>query len=126
MFTIWKKRGAAVGRSRKLRAMLVALGVGQMALAASILTARAFATDASIKIDNFAFDAEDLIVPVGTKVVWRNVDDAPHSIIAANREFHSKALDTNDEFSFTFAQAGEFIYFCGLHPFMKGKVIVKP
>jgi plastocyanin len=126
MYTIWKRRGPPEGCGRKLRAILVGLGVGQMALAGGILAARAFATDASVKIDNFAFNAEDLTVPVGTKVVWQNVDDAPHSIIAANREFHSKALDTNDEFSFTFAQAGEFTYFCGLHPFMKGKVIVKP
>jgi plastocyanin len=36
-----------------------------------------------------------------------------------------EGLDTNDSFSFTFAGAGTFDYFCGLHPHMVGKIIVE-
>ena len=38
----------------------------------------------------------------------------------------SKALDTDQSFEYTFATAGDFDYFCGLHPHMKGKIIVTP
>jgi plastocyanin len=38
----------------------------------------------------------------------------------------SKALDTDDSFAFVFDKPGEFIYFCGVHPQMKGKIIVTP
>ncbi|MFZ0766561.1 MAG: plastocyanin/azurin family copper-binding protein, partial [Bradyrhizobium sp.] len=42
-----------------------------------------------------------------------------------SRVFRSKALDTDDTFSYTFANAGTFTYFCSLHPQMVGKIIVK-
>ena len=65
-----------------------------------------------------------LIVTVGTTVTWVNGDDIPHTIVANNRAFRSKTLDTEDQFSFTFSTAGEFEYFCSLHPHMVGKIIV--
>jgi plastocyanin len=34
-------------------------------------------------------------------------------------------LDSGDKFSFTFAKAGQFGYYCALHPHMTGTVIVK-
>ena len=52
--------------------------------------------------------------------------DIPHSIVETTGKFHSMALDTEDKFSFTFDKAGTFEYFCGLHPHMKGKVVVAP
>ncbi|HEV7693870.1 MAG TPA: cupredoxin family copper-binding protein [Hyphomonadaceae bacterium] len=79
-----------------------------------------------IGITNFVFDKGAIIVPVGATVTWVNEDDIPHNIVAKDlKSFHSHALDTNDAFSFTFTKAGEFGYFCGLHPKMTGKIIVK-
>ena len=63
---------------------------------------------------------------VGTTVTFRNDDDMIHSIVATDGSFRSKALDTGDEFSFTFSRPGEFAFVCGLHPFMHGKVTVTP
>ena len=79
-----------------------------------------------IRITNFVFDNGAIIVPVGSTVTWVNEDDIPHNVVAKDlRTFHSHALDTDDAFSFTFTKAGEFGYFCGLHPKMTGKIIVK-
>jgi plastocyanin len=64
-------------------------------------------------------------VAVGTTVKWVNHDDIPHTVVEKNKAFRSKALDTDDAYSFTFASAGTFDYFCGLHPHMVGKIIVK-
>jgi plastocyanin len=78
-----------------------------------------------VKIENFTFTPDALTVPVGTKVTWVNRDDIPHTVVAEDHSFRSKALDTNDSFSFTFANPGEYSYFCSIHPKMIGKIIVK-
>ena len=78
-----------------------------------------------VTIDNFTFTAPELTVAVGTTVKWVNHDDIPHTVVNTDKVFRSKALDTDDSYSYTFASAGTFDYFCGLHPHMVGKVIVK-
>jgi plastocyanin len=86
----------------------------------------ALPSETRVTIDNFTFKAATITVPMGTTVMWENDDDIPHSIVEATGKFHSAALDTEDKYSFTFDKAGTFEYFCGLHPFMKGKVVVAP
>jgi plastocyanin len=81
---------------------------------------------AKVTIDNFAFTPASLTVKLGTKVTFVNHDDIPHSIVSVPGKFRSKALDTDQSFEFTFTTAGDFDYFCGLHPHMKGKIIVTP
>ncbi|GFN41351.1 MAG: hypothetical protein YK1312THETA_1010001 [Marine Group I thaumarchaeote] len=39
--------------------------------------------------------------------------------------FDSGYLDPNESFSIKFEESGTFDYFCTLHPWMKGKVIVE-
>lgn len=78
-----------------------------------------------VTIDNFTFEPVDLTIPVGTTVKWLNHDDIPHTVVESNKAFRSKPLDTDDSYSFTFANAGTFSYFCSLHPKMTGKIIVK-
>jgi plastocyanin len=46
-------------------------------------------------------------------------------VVNKDKLFRSKALDTDDSYSFTFANAGTYDYFCGLHPHMQGKIVVK-
>src|SRR5215831_3884685 len=79
-----------------------------------------------LTIDNFTFNPDTITISVGTKIVWENNDDIPHSIVETTGKFRSAALDTEDKFSFTFDKAGSYEYFCGLHPRMQGKVVVTP
>jgi plastocyanin len=88
--------------------------------------APARADTAVVTIDNFTFTPAVLTVKPGTTVTFENHDDIPHSIVSAAGKFRSKALDTGDQFSFTFAAAGDVDYFCGLHPHMKGRIVVAP
>jgi len=83
------------------------------------------AATAEVKIDNFSFGPTAITVPVGTTVTWVNRDDIPHTVVSDDKFFKSKALDTDDKFSFTFTKAGTYGYFCSLHPKMTGKVIVQ-
>ena len=77
-----------------------------------------------VNIDNFTFTPGELTVPAGTTVKFVNRDDIPHTVVESNKVFRSKPMDTDDSYSFTFANVGTFSYFCSLHPHMTGKVIV--
>lgn len=79
-----------------------------------------------VTIDNFTFAPATLEISAGTKVTWINKDDVPHTVVSDDQEtFKSKALDTDDEFSFTFSQPGTYKYFCSIHPKMTAQVVVK-
>jgi hypothetical protein len=43
----------------------------------------------------------------------------------SSKVFKSKALDTDDKFSFTFATPGVYDYFCSMHPHMTGEIVVE-
>jgi plastocyanin len=82
-------------------------------------------SSAEVKIDNFSFGPAQLTVPVGTTVTWTNRDDIPHTVVSDDKRFKSKALDTDEKFSYTFAKPGTYPYFCSLHPKMTGKIVVQ-
>jgi plastocyanin len=82
------------------------------------------AAETKVTIDNFTFAPAELKVKVGDTVTWSNHDDIPHTIVSAGK-FRSKALDTDDSFSFTFTAAGDYKYFCSLHPHMTGTIKVE-
>jgi plastocyanin len=88
-----------------------------------VTTARAD-NDLEVHIDNFVFAPAELTVKVGTTVTWTNRDDIPHTVVSAGK-FRSKTLDTDDKFSFTFTTAGDYKYFCSLHPHMTGMIKVE-
>ena len=85
----------------------------------------ALAADAEVKIANFTFDPPTLTVKAGTTVTWVNEDDIPHTVVATGKAFRSRALDTDDKFSFTFIKPGTYSYHCSVHPHMTGKIIVR-
>ena len=82
-------------------------------------------SEVTVKIDNFTFTPANLSIPAGTKVTWINHDDVPHTATSTTNVFDSKALDTDEKFSFVFARAGTFPYYCEVHPHMTGQITVK-
>lgn len=106
-------------------ALAFAIAAG-LATGAAVTQQVAAVQPVAITIDNFTFSPAEITVPVGAVVTWSNHDDIPHSIVGPNGAFRSAALDTDESYSFAFKTAGTFTYFCGLHPHMTGKVIVKP
>jgi plastocyanin len=78
-----------------------------------------------VKVDNFSFSPQTITIAPGTTVVWTNRDDIPHTVVSDDKVFKSKVLDTDEKFSFTFDKAGNFPYFCSIHPKMTGKVVVQ-
>jgi plastocyanin len=78
-----------------------------------------------VVIENFSFVPATLTVKAGTRVTWVNRDDVPHTATDTDKRFNSKALDTDEQFSFTFSQPGTYNYYCALHPKMTAQIIVK-
>ena len=83
------------------------------------------AKTAEVKIDNFSFAPGSFTVAVGTTVTWTNHDDIPHTVVSTDGVFKSKAVDTDEKFSYTFAKPGTYSYFCSIHPKMTGRVVVQ-
>jgi plastocyanin len=81
------------------------------------------AANATVHIKNFAFNPANLTINKGETVVWINDDSAPH--LVKFPDFQSGTLGTGDSYEHTFGTQGEFEYACGIHPSMRGKVIVK-
>ena len=69
-------------------------------------------------------------VSVGDTVVWKNADTAPHTVSSGTFEtgldgsFDSDIFPQGKSFSYTFDDVGEYPYFCKLHSWMTGSVIV--
>jgi amicyanin len=80
---------------------------------------------ATVTIDNFVFEPAKLTVKAGTTVTWTNHDDIPHTVAAKDRSFKSKAMDSDESYSFTFTTPGQYDYFCSLHPHMTGTIVVE-
>lgn len=95
-----------------------------LALGCLISSMSTWAQDIQINIKEFMYSPKDLTVAVGTKVTWVNDDQEPHTVVETHNVFRSGALDTADQFSYTFMTPGAFEYFCALHPQMVGKIIV--
>jgi len=85
---------------------------------------RAAPAAAAVQIKGFAFVPEVITVASGVTVTWTNTDEDPHTVRAVDKSFASSALDTDDRYSFTFDKPGEYVYYCSLHPHMKGRVVV--
>ena len=83
------------------------------------------AANVEVKIDNFSFGPAAITVKAGTTVTWINRDDIPHTVVADDKLFKSKVLDTDEKFSYTFSKPGTYPYFCSVHPKMTGKVVVQ-
>jgi plastocyanin len=102
-----------------------ALAVAVFAVATALPAASAHVAETEVKIDNFAFAPQRVVVKSGTTVTWINEDDIPHTIASSTKLFKSNALDTQDKFSFTFTTPGAYEYFCSLHPHMTGTIVVE-
>jgi plastocyanin len=78
---------------------------------------------AVVKINNMAFEPVSATIKVGETVTWENEDGVAHSIKADS--FYSELLQKGQRFSFTFPSVGTYNYTCGIHPSMKGTVIIE-
>jgi len=79
---------------------------------------------------NRCYVPSSITINPGKQVTWVNEDSAFHSVTsgfydAPTNLFDSGYLDPFESFTFTFEESGTYDYFCTLHPWMNGQVIVE-
>jgi plastocyanin len=98
-----------------------------VAAAAAHRVAAAAEPPATVRVDitKFTFAPREIDIRPGTRVVWTNRDQVPHTVTGNDKSFGSKGLDTDDTFEQVFTREGDFAYICAVHPFMTGVVHVR-
>jgi len=78
------------------------------------------------------YNPSPLNVAVGRTVLWINNDNAAHTVTEGNPSgntpsngFDSGILNPGQTFKHAFDKPGTVDYYCTLHPFMLGQVMVK-
>src|SRR6266851_3431413 len=91
----------------------------------AIFAAAASPAAVDLDITKFKFAPKEITIVPGTKIIWTNRDETPHTVTSNDKSFASKGLDTDDKFEHIFASEGDFSYICTVHPFMTGVVHVR-
>jgi len=90
-------------------------------------TSAAAPTGATVKasMKSIAFQPGRIEIPTGTTVAWTNNDAVQHTVTAVDRSFDSGNMAPGASWPHTFTKPGTYQFFCVVHPFMKGTVIVE-
>jgi plastocyanin len=88
------------------------------------------APDGTVQIKDFLYDPEAVTISLGTTITFTNEDSAPHTATSgsspnADSVFETGTLKKGESKAVTVTKAGTVAYYCAIHPFMKGTVVVK-
>jgi plastocyanin len=82
------------------------------------------AGDPAVTVADFHFSPSSTTIHVGDTITWTNDGPSSHTATARNGGFDTGVLKKGHSASHTFTQAGTFTYFCQIHPFMHGTIVV--
>jgi plastocyanin len=106
-----------------LAALLIVTGVS------SALTPHALAAPATVNVamKDYAFSPPTIVVVIGVNntITWTNSDPAIHTVTATDHSFDSGNISPSNTYTRTFTTPGTFSYFCTIHTYMKGTIVVK-
>ena len=97
----------------------------------SSITTVSIAVGSSVPSNGQFYEPNPARTTVGSMVTWVNDDTAPHRVTSGTVErntptpdgrFDSGIMNPGDSFPFVFDSAGEYSYYCSIHPWMTGKV----
>jgi plastocyanin len=80
---------------------------------------------ATVEVGDQFFIPPQIVVTVGTSVLWINRGQLTHTATARDRSFSSPSMEFGYTFSFTFTKPGRYLYYCLLHGDMIGEVDVR-
>ena len=82
-------------------------------------------TAESVAIRDFAYAPGNLQIPVGATVTWINYDAAPHTATAKDGSWDTGIFNKGEKKAITFGKAGEYEYYCTVHPNMIARLTVQ-
>jgi len=103
---------------------------GEGGMAATVTNAPGSSTPGCEETDS-CFIPSTVVITVGGTVTWDNTDNAAHTSSSGTAAdgpdgvFDSSLIMAGGSYSHTFDTAGTFDYFCMVHPWMQGTVIVE-
>nr|BBH95529.1 hypothetical protein KTA_37280 [Thermogemmatispora argillosa] len=75
--------------------------------------------------ERYQFTPQTLTIKKGTRVVWLNKSDAPHTVTSTNGAFaDSGTIAAGATFTLLFTTAGTYQYHCSIHTYMTATIIV--
>jgi len=79
----------------------------------------------AVAIAEFLFGPEKISVKAGQTITWTNIDDSPHQVtVQGSSTLRTPVVLKGQSTSMQFTEEGTYGYICGLHPGMKGEIVV--
>lgn len=114
---------------RRTALLLLVGALAFLGLRAATGTAEAGAgsmAKATVTIERFAYDPLPLRVEPGTRIVFDNEDGSiTHTATAKNGSFDTGDIEVGKTKSIVLRKPGVYKYYCTIHPFMHGKIVIK-
>ncbi len=89
------------------------------------VTTTVVAPTASVSILNFTYGPSPITVKAGTVVTWTNKDVASHTVTSlTGSTLNSPVIGQGQSYTVTLTTPGTYVYYCSIHPSMRGTVIV--
>lgn len=83
-------------------------------------------TEVAVSITNYSFQPSVIKIKKGAKVIWKNSDNASHTVTSDQGKYlDSPLLKQNETYEKIFDTSGVFRYHCTPHPGMTAAVIVE-
>lgn len=82
----------------------------------------------TVDIKNMMFTPSQITIAKGGTVTWTNNDSVTHTVVDDLSNVggpNSGDIAPGQNYSFTFTKSGSFQYHCGIHPSMRGTIVVK-
>jgi len=101
------------------------------AFAETQVTISVYASSPNCTDTDTCYSPSELTILVGSSVTWLNDSGVIHTVTSGNLLegsdgiFDSGIIMSGDTFSHTFSEAGHYQYYCTIHPWMTGTVIVR-
>ncbi len=126
-----KQKYALVKVPALVMVAFVVIIASQDAFAETEVTIPNEASDISCAESGSCFLPSEVTIGVGESVTWYNDSTTAHTVTSGNPEdgpdsvFDSSLFLAGNTFSHTFTEAGQYEYFCSIHPWMQGIVTVE-
>jgi plastocyanin len=92
---------------------------------ALVLAAPASTATSTVQIKSAGFVPATVTINQDDSVTWTNTDTKDHQVVANGGSFASAAIKPGKSYTHTFRAGGTFRYHDGLHPTLKGTVVVR-
>jgi plastocyanin len=92
---------------------------------ALVVVAPASAASTTVQIKRSGFVPATVTINQDDSVTWTNVDTITHQVVANGGSFASSILKPGEKYTHTFRSGGTFRYHDGLHPTLRGTVVVR-